>query len=368
MKKVCSYLGYEDKSVAGIVKALNIPDMPCINELVYSEEDPDIVFFDQNYYVEPEIRRKVIKYTDKNTVLFFVGREAVNPDFNICDYAISWDVNFYGTENCANVMRNGIGDWAIKDFSNDLTLERAKEIVAASRKFCCFQYSNPNAHPQRDRLFYEISKYKQVDSIGSHLNNVGNISTRDDLDWMTKSIMDKAKYKFSIAAENLCMSGYTSEKIYNSLLAHTIPIYWGDPDAGRYINPKCFINANVYSSFDELRKRIREIDSNDRLYMEMLLEPFQTPEQIAKQAEENEAYKKLLEKIFTKETKDLIRRPMGTWTNVYRDSYLTYTCENSIELINEGKVSKARKFFFCCANEGFGEACSQVINKIIKRK
>ena len=43
----------------------------------------------------------------------------------------------------------------------------------------------------------------------------------------------KKPYKFSIAFENAWYPGYTSEKIVTSMLAGTIPIYWGNPDISR---------------------------------------------------------------------------------------------------------------------------------------
>ena len=48
-------------------------------------------------------------------------------------------------------------------------------------------------------------------------------------------------YKFSIAMENTEGDGYVSEKIIESFLSGTIPIYYGDYMIDEYINPDSYI-------------------------------------------------------------------------------------------------------------------------------
>ena len=66
-----------------------------------------------------------------------------------------------------------------------------------------------------------------------------------------ESINDKIKffssYKFSIAMENSNGDGYISEKIVDSFLAGTVPIYYGDYMVDEYINPKTYILTNINS-------------------------------------------------------------------------------------------------------------------------
>ena len=50
-----------------------------------------------------------------------------------------------------------------------------------------------------------------------------------------------SSYKFSISMENSNGDGYVSEKIIDSLIAGTIPIYYGDYLVDEYINPKVYI-------------------------------------------------------------------------------------------------------------------------------
>ena len=62
---------------------------------------------------------------------------------------------------------------------------------------------------------------------------------------INKSVINKkqflSSYKFSIAMENSEGDGYISEKIVDSFISGTIPIYYGDYMIDEYINPKSFI-------------------------------------------------------------------------------------------------------------------------------
>ena len=70
--------------------------------------------------------------------------------------------------------------------------------------------------------------------------------------------------------ENSNGDGYISEKIIESFLAGTIPIYYGDYMVDEYINPKAYILIN--SQKDELKKieYIKKIDNDNNLYKYIL--------------------------------------------------------------------------------------------------
>ena len=90
------------------------------------------------------------------------------------------------------------------------------------------------------------------------------------------SIIDKieffSSYKFSIAMENSEGDGYISEKIVDSFLAGTIPIYYGDYMVDEFINPKTYILIKGEKDINEKIEYIKEIDNNDELYKNLLKE------------------------------------------------------------------------------------------------
>ena len=72
--------------------------------------------------------------------------------------------------------------------------------------------------------------------------------------------------------ENSEGDGYLSEKIIESFLAGTIPIYYGDYMLDEFINPKTYIYIKGEKDLIKKINYIIEIDNNDRLYKSILNE------------------------------------------------------------------------------------------------
>lgn len=111
-------------------------------------------------------------------------------------------------------------------------------------------------------MFTKLSQYKQVDSGGKVLNNIGyqiGASQEEKLEWMKG-------YKFSIVFENSEYPGYTTEKLVDGLLTGTLPIYWGNPLISKDFNPSAFINCHDYQNFESVVDLVKELDTNTDLY------------------------------------------------------------------------------------------------------
>lgn len=76
-----------------------------------------------------------------------------------------------------------------------------------------------------------------------------------------------SQYKFNIAIENYSKPGYTTEKIMESFVSDTVPIYWGNPLINEDFNPSAFINLHDFFSIEDAVQRIVEIDNNDKEYL-----------------------------------------------------------------------------------------------------
>ena len=99
---------------------------------------------------------------------------------------------------------------------------------------------------------------------GKYNNNIGrNISNKIEF---LKS------YKFSISMENTEGNGYISEKIVDSFLAGTIPIYYGDYMIDEYINPKSYILIKGEKDILTKINYIKKIDNDNNLYKSLLKE------------------------------------------------------------------------------------------------
>lgn len=219
---------------------------------VQESDEPDFLFYSVFGYEH-------LKY---DCVRIFWTGENIQPDFNICDYAIGFSYMTYEDR----YKRIPLYYFYLDDYKKAKEKHHiAEEEIARKKKFCNFVYSNGNASPEREEFFDLLSEYKVVDSGGKYRNNIG------------ETVQDKynfqKEYKFSIAFENSSTSGYTTEKILQAFSAGTIPIYWGNPNVATDFNEKAFINCHNYSSFSEVVQLVKRIDEDDELFKRYLREP-----------------------------------------------------------------------------------------------
>lgn len=225
-------------------------------------DDPEYVFF-------YERSSEHLQYPNA-TRIFYTG-ENVHPDFNLCDYAISFDRLEFGDRHfrLPLYMVATLYDPTDIAAAGDLTFEHVPpmtdEELAQKKKFCSFVYSNYLADPRRKELFDALSNYKMVSSGGKYLNNIGGP--------VAHKLLFEREHKFSIAFENSSRPGYITEKLPASLLARTIPIYFGDPNVGLEFNTHRFINAHEFPSFEAVVERVKEIDQNDAEYLTIVNQP-----------------------------------------------------------------------------------------------
>ena len=288
-------------------------------EFMYDEETPDYLFATEHIYFIARRYREFVRLNNGCRVSVFVGGEAISPDMNLFDYAYSFDKKLVNGDRCVRMPPCLF----FKHHIFTPLTEGCKNVAAELKSktgFCNFIYSNPSAHPRRDQLFYAISRYRQVDSLGPHLNNRGNRTSRTSDNWRKILVEMKRPYKFSIAAENACYDGYVTEKLISSFQAHTIPIYWGSPSVAEEFNPKAFINANELSD-EELIATVKDIDANDNLWCEMASQPAMTNEQQERFIVESDQFIKFSAAIFdSRPLEEKKRVPTGYWNDIYKRS------------------------------------------------
>lgn len=230
--------------------------------VVEISDAPDYVFFRESTYTH-------FLY-DSAIKIFYTG-ENISPDFNTCDYAISFDYIDFQDRHYRFPLYLAASFYSKEELElageNYLTKKSSftKDDLSKKTEFCSFVYSNYRGNEARKTFFTLLSAYKKVNAGGSYLNTIGGEKIKNKLSY-------EEKHKFSIAFENSSRSGYTTEKLVSALVAKTIPIYWGDPDAGKEFNAKRFINCHDYRSFDDVVKKVKELNENDDLYLKMMNE------------------------------------------------------------------------------------------------
>ena len=130
-------------------------------------QEPDILFF--SCFGKKHLKYKCLK-------IYYCG-ENRRPDFSGCDYALTYDLINHNRHFRWPLYAHHIDfENAWNKLTQPRTKEECKQIIASKKKFCCMVVSNANAK-ERIIFFNELSEYKQVDSGGKYLNNIGGAIT-----------------------------------------------------------------------------------------------------------------------------------------------------------------------------------------------
>lgn len=253
------------------VKFVGFTDCPLEPAAFYNilNEEYDLVETEEPDYIFCSIFGKMYEYLNYPQVrIMYIGENFI-PDFNFIDYALlPYDLKLY--DRC----------FYYPSFSNNYkyTLEMEKnkrdynfDFLKEKQYFANFITSHESEYNIRGDFFKELSKYKRVESPGTYLNNMPNGET---VKFNTDSKKQfQRKSKFSLCFESTKHNGFVTEKIMDAFIAGSIPVYYGSETVTEIFNPKAFINCNDFNSFDDVIKRIVELDNNDDMYLEMLSQP-----------------------------------------------------------------------------------------------
>jgi hypothetical protein len=154
-------------------------------------------------------------------------------------------------------------------------LKNPKKVKAKEKKkFCCIIISNEASFDRID-FFKKLSKYKKVDCFGrtSLTNSDNNLLPRC---W-TENPKFLSQYKFVISFENSFKKEYITEKLVNTMLGNSVPIYKGAQNVSEYFNTESFINYDNYGKdYDKMIKKIIELDKDDEKYEKFVNRPWMT--------------------------------------------------------------------------------------------
>lgn len=241
-------------------------------------DNPDFLIFSQ-----PGKQHRRFK-----CVKIYFGVESFDPNWRICDYAL--------TCNRLDDPRHFRLPLYVLYASPERLLEARKTMPSqVPPGFCSFVVSNAGKKKTQRRVdfFHALSRYRQVDSGGRYLNNIGSpISggSREKVDFLSK-------YKFNIAFENESKPGYTTEKIVEAFLAGTVPIYWGNPLIAEEFNPESFINAHDFPVERDLLNYIIHLDRNALQYERTRKAPVFSDLQ-SHSSEKEPAFRNFLQRVF----------------------------------------------------------------------
>ena len=205
------------------------------------------------------------KYNNAIKISFYT--ENIIPDFNHADYSIG----FHNIHYLDRYFRKTTLIWIFQtrylNIKNKVFEKLRRNVLRRKikKKFCAAVITNfLITDGFRIKFINELSKYKKVDMGGTYKNNVGG------------KVKNKIKflsfYKFSIAMENSEGQGYISEKILDSFMAGTIPIYYGGYMIDEFINPKSYILIKNENDMLKKIEYIKKIDNDEKLFKTILNE------------------------------------------------------------------------------------------------
>ena len=216
--------------------------------------------YNPDYLIYNMFGCKHLKNIYNNSIKIALYTENQIPDFNTADYCMGHSHLNYLDRYLKIPYYFALQLFFKKD---EIKQIRKRNLNISNRtKFCAALISNIRVSDFfRINFINELNKYKLIDMGGAFRNNVGKIKNK---------LQFLSSYKFSIAMENTEGDGYITEKIIDSFLSGTIPIYYGDYMIDEYINPEAFILIRGEKDIQKKIDYIKKIDYDDKLYKNIL--------------------------------------------------------------------------------------------------
>lgn len=100
---------------------------------------------------------------------------------------------------------------------------------------------------------------------------------------VSNKIETQSMYKFSICFQNTSIiNNYLDEKIFDSFLANTVPVYWGCPNINELIPSNTFIDYRKFKSIEDLFNYMHNMSNDEYINYISNINKFLESEQIQK--------------------------------------------------------------------------------------
>jgi hypothetical protein len=146
------------------------------------------------------------------------------------------------------------------DYFNRIKSNYDLQVPWENKRFCLFISQN-FLNKNKEKLVNTLATLGPVNHINDFSMLLRNKSCYNSNDLLKVFSF----YKFVICCENSQTQGYVTEKIFNVLLANSIPVYDGAPDIERYINKDRFLKQD-----DQLVSNVKRLMNDEAAYKEFV--------------------------------------------------------------------------------------------------
>ena len=142
------------------------------------------------------------------------------------------------------------------------------------------RFRNPEFYSERIKAVARLSKCNGIDLFGRGWEQWWSRQSLWRPYWYNRSsIMSSyrgactsklevlSKYRFSLCFENMPMTGYVTEKLFDCFYAGTIPIYWGAPDINELVPSDAYIDMREFHSFEDMFDRVQKLSDREWINM-----------------------------------------------------------------------------------------------------
>jgi hypothetical protein len=176
-----------------------------------------------------------------------------------------------GFDLTASTMLNSDAPMIYLSWAEYGIMEPLQPKPARGAVFIAAFISNCGASNHRLEYLQEMMKHVQVDSYGACANNKHGGEKGSKGGWFKSKLELLRKYKFTLAFENGNIIDYVSEKLFMPLVAGSVPVVMGAPNAIDYApSDHSIIETKDFASAKALAEYLKFLDENDDEYQKYL--------------------------------------------------------------------------------------------------
>lgn len=246
--------------------------------IIIDDKNPDVLFYSLYYNRHLEYKNCLKIYVNSEPISYnhlemydnnFRHKVSINDaDYIITSYQSNIEKNYYMPIFLLWLYHNIYVTQKVESFES-LTNYRK---VTDRPNFCAFLHNN-NVPERRRKVFEKLSNYKHIHTKNRDLNFGGFTSEKIEAFKNFKFSFAMQNHYYTENFENCDAPGLIDEKVIESLISGTIPLYYGNENVGDYLNSDAILNYHNFNDDDKFVEEIIKVDKSSKLYYDIASQP-----------------------------------------------------------------------------------------------